>query len=116
MMIVDLPNGSKWDNDKEVADQEELAQFWLMETQKLALLLDPSVLRTNAAYKSKSISRETMCYSGLERGGLEITSSGYYTHRDWQEFLKTGVMIPDEDFYNLDLWIAHGIVFNINEK
>jgi len=114
-MIVDLPNGSKWDNDKEVRDQEELAQFYLMETQKLALLQDSSVLCTRGAYKNNKVSRETMCYSGLERDGLEITSSGYYTHEGWQEFLKTGVIMPDEDFYNLDLWIAHGIVFNINQ-
>ena len=94
--MILLPNGSNWDNDKLLAEQEPLAQFWYMETLKLALQGDVSVLRCGIDWVNK-IKYQYPFYNRLERDGFILTGEGWYRYTGGES---------EEDYYNVNNWVS----------
>lgn len=68
--IINLPNGSQWDNDLSFAENSLESQAYLFEILQLALSKDPSVLRCDIGWNNTK-----PYYNHLER----------YIHEDWND-------------------------------
>ena len=130
--IVELPNGSSWDNDLAFREQEPMAQYWCF-TQLKGSLIDMQYGR-NPEQNTCGVTRGLMigragkrvdpsnlvdtCYSILYSGDYMISCDKYYTYKDWDKLLSRELMVEDIDdsnFYNIDNWtFEDGIMFQVN--
>ena len=77
--IINLPNGSQWDNDLSFADNSPESQAWLFETLKLALEQDVSVLRLGIEWIG-GIGKNPY-YNKLERDNLIVSCTNWYKYQ-----------------------------------
>ena len=119
--IIDLPNGSQWDNDLAFRDQAQLAQLYFFETLKIVMqgivtkTLPTDVLMLSAL--DQNVPRELMCFDALERDNLILKVDKAYRHKDWAKVLNEDYVIPDADFFNISNWIVESdIRFSIETK
>lgn len=74
-MIVDLPNGTQWNNEKDFRGNEPMAQFWFFQTLKMALDKHIEVKRLGIAKNGKDL-----YYNEIERDGITLSCDNWYKY------------------------------------
>ena len=122
--IVELPNGSRWDNDLGFREQEPTAQVWyfnvlrsVMEAIANKQTVVPNVEMISWKQMGVRFNRLTDYYNVLASEGIVLYASDWYRHKDWGRVINEGYVIPPQDWYNPDNWeVSPNTKFTVQVK